>query len=159
MAKATLALSEAMAQTFTTAEKRAITNRARTLSFHLDHGPDSPLHPIAQLLDAAFLFDSYEMKCAALKLWEQADETQKARWTRDTEHALRSILWHERYTPGVREMLTRLVTTNKAYDFSADIGAGISLAFSFTKADAAPPIAHRPRPDYLRVVQAEAGGD
>jgi len=155
MVKAPLALSDAAAQTLTRAEKIALTRRAFDLRNELRRTHNG-LHPIAQLVNTAQCFNSYAMKHAALSLWESADDKQKAAWVRECEYELRSILWHERYIPGVREMLTRLVTTNKAYDFS-DVLDAPHLTLDFTVPT--PPITHRPRPDYLRVVQAEAGGD
>ena len=97
------------------------------------------------------------MKHAVLAMWDSADDRQKAKWVKVGEYHLRHVLWHERHTPGFREMITRLVREpddDGSFNFLADARAAL-LADAFV----APPVRHRPRPDYLRVVQAQAGGD
>jgi len=158
MVKATLALSEAMAQTFTPAEKNALTRRAWKLDFDLRHRY-SDLHPVAQLLRTASLFNSYAMKHAALKLWDEADEKQKAWWVSLAEHDLRGVLWQEREMPGFSEMIQRVLGGQKRFrDFIAAM-TGAFAGIDFTVEKTPPPIAHRPRPDYLQVVDAQAGDD
>jgi len=151
MAKQNPALSDAMARTFTVAEKSALTRRASDLRFHLTNA-HSDLHPIAQLLTAAFILHSYEIKHAALAMWDDADDKQRAMWVKDAEYGLQSIIWHEKHMPGFSEMLRRVA-------FTSDLDTRyIRMCFT-TEPTPKPPVTHRPRPDYLRVVHAEAGGD
>jgi len=158
MTKATLALSEAMAQTFTIAEKNALTRRASDLRFHLsfDH---SDLHPLVQVLSTAYTFNSYAMKYAVLKLWDEADDKQKAQWVRSAEHSLGCVLWHERHTPGYSAMIQRILTGQKGFhDFIAAM-TGAFAGIDFTVDETPLRVTHRPRPDYLQVVDAQAGDD
>ncbi len=124
-------------RTFTVAEKNALTRRARALQFELSRCY-SDVHPVVQLLNAACFFHSYEMKHAALTLWEGANEEQRRIWRELGEFHLQGLLWHAEHTPGFGEKLRGLLGMEPPPK---------------RKRRPARPGELRLRPHYLRVVQ------